>query len=39
MAPYSRFVRSEQSKLSEAQGELQEINKRLGRIKVIVEEL
>jgi small GTP-binding protein len=39
MAPYTRFVRAEQSKLSEAQDELQEIQKRLGRIKVIVEEL
>jgi hypothetical protein len=39
MAPYTRFVRAEQIKLTEAQDELQDAKKRLGRIKVIVEEL
>ncbi len=38
MAPYTRFVRAEQSKLSEAKDGLEAIQAGLGRLKVEVEE-
>jgi small GTP-binding protein len=39
IAPYTRFVRAERSKLGEAQQELSEIKSELGRLRVRVEEL
>jgi len=39
IAPYTRFVRSEQSKLEEVQGVLVEARTGLERVKIQVEEL
>jgi len=39
IAPYTRFVRAEQEKLSRIDGELAEINATLGRLRASVEEL
>ncbi len=39
IAPYTRFVRSEQQKLGRVEGELDQISSELGQIRSRIEEL